>query len=114
MVKHFLDLHSEHSVLHLTSGALFVLMSLNELFVAPHTALLSDGVSLHNTRPWSAGQDAVTVQPNGDSKKKKKAFLQHLNQLLMSDSWRQQSLSVKDQPRDYRNLIILRVYNGGT
>lgn len=74
MLKHFLDLHSEHSVLRLTSGALFVLMSLNELFVAPHTALLSDGVSLHNTRPWSAGQDAVTVQPNGDSKKKKRGF----------------------------------------
>lgn len=74
MLKHFLDLHSEHSVLHLTSGALFVLMSLNELFVAPHTALLSDGVSLHNTRPWSAGQDAVTVQLNSNNKKKKRLF----------------------------------------
>lgn len=80
MLKHFLDMHSEHSVVHLTSGALFVLMSLNELFVAPLTALLSIS-ALHQTLARRSGRcHGAAIQ------KKIKAFLRRLNQLLMSDS----------------------------
>lgn len=72
-------MHSEHSVVHLTSGALFVLMSLNELFVAPLTALLSIS-ALHQTLARRSGRC------HGAAIQKIKAFLQRLNQLLMSDS----------------------------